>query len=108
MKEVFRSCDTARIGLYQSALEEAGICCFVRNETTQQALFGVAAAFFPLPEFFPTLCILNDEDYSVAMAILRELHADEPASESDWQCAHCGEKVPANFGICWNCGTPCA
>jgi hypothetical protein len=108
VKEIFRSCDTARIGLYQSFLEEAGICCFVRNDVTQQALFGLAAAFFPLPEFFPTLCIVKDEEYPEALAILRKFQSSEPLSENDWQCARCGENVPASLGICWNCGTTCA
>jgi hypothetical protein len=94
--------------LYQAVLEAAGIFCFIRNETTQQALCGLAAAFFPLPEFFPTLCILSDDGYPEAMAILRELYSCGPSLEGDRQCAHCGEMVPVTFGICWNCGSPCA
>ena len=23
--------------------------------------------------------------------------------EGNWQCPHCGESVPANFTVCWNC-----
>jgi hypothetical protein len=22
---------------------------------------------------------------------------------SEWQCERCGESVPANFDLCWNC-----
>ena len=36
MKEVFRSSDAGRVGLYQSILEDAGIGTFVRNSSTQR------------------------------------------------------------------------
>ena len=25
------------------------------------------------------------------------------ATQDDWQCTACGEQVPANFDLCWNC-----
>jgi len=25
---------------------------------------------------------------------------------SEWACPTCGEVVPANFEVCWNCQTP--
>jgi hypothetical protein len=30
-------------------------------------------------------------------------HAAPPAGE--WLCTSCGERVPANFDVCWNCNT---
>lgn len=26
-------------------------------------------------------------------------------ASAEWKCAECGESVPADFDICWNCGT---
>jgi hypothetical protein len=78
MKEVFRDCDPTRVDLRRSLLEAAGLRCFVRNAATHNAIVGgLAVAFFPLPEFFPTLCIVDDEDYAEAMEILRG--NDDPA-----------------------------
>ena len=104
MKEVFRGPNTARIGFYQSLLDDAGIPYFVQNSTIQQALVaGVLIAFFPLPEFWPALCVLNDEDYPEAMELLLAASSDQPTDQHDWKCAACGEIVPANFTSCWNC-----
>ncbi len=78
MREVFRDCDQTRVDLRRSVLESAGIRCFVRNEATHNAIVGgLMVAFFPLPEFFPTLCIVDDEEYEAAMEILRS----EPPEE---------------------------
>lgn len=83
MKEVFRDCDQTRVDLRRSILESAGIRCFVRNESTHNAIVGgLAVAFFPLPDFFPTLCIVDDDEYEDAMEILRgEPPEAEPTGE---------------------------
>ncbi len=105
MKEVFRSSDTALIGLYQSILDDAGILHFVQNATTQQMpVAGVMTAILPLPEFWPALCIRDDEDYPEAMKLLREVRDAAPPTTEDWKCAACSETVPGNFTSCWNCG----
>ena len=67
MKELFRSPDPGRVAVHRAILEAAGFRCFVRNEYTQQALVaGIVTAFFPLPEFWPILCLVDDGDYPVA------------------------------------------
>lgn len=105
MKEVFRHADSALVGLYQSILEDAGIATFVHNLGTQQALVaGIMTAFFPLPQFYPTLSVMRDEDYEEAMTILRGLQKSAAAPEgADWKCPQCGESVPDNFSTCWKC-----
>lgn len=83
MKEVFRDCDHTRVDLRRSILEAAGILCFVRNAATHNAIVGgLAVAFFPLPEFYPTLCVVHDDDYEEAMDILRG-ETDATASDCD-------------------------
>lgn len=107
MKEVFRSSDAGRVGLYQSILADAGIGTFVRNSSTQQTLVHSAmVAFFPLPEFWPALCVVDDADYPEAMTLLRSVNEPASAARADWQCAGCGETVPGNFDTCWNCQRP--
>lgn len=104
MIEVFRNADSALVGLYQSILEDAKIQTYVRNDSTQQALVAdLATAIFPLPIFFPTLCVVNDEDYPTALEIIRGLKAESSSPGESWACAQCGEAVPANFDTCWNC-----
>lgn len=99
MKEIFRERDLTRVGYCQSILEGEGIPTVVRNET----LTGLTE--FPIPDFFPALCVVNDEDYSRAIEVLRDrLARDESASSEEITCASCREPNPGNFEVCWSCG----
>ena len=105
MKEVFRAASPARVALYQSILENAGITCFIRNDTAQQSIpGGLMVVFFPLPDFWPTLCVMNDEEYPAAMEILRDVKDDRAALPAEWKCPKCTQMVPGHFADCWNCG----
>jgi Putative prokaryotic signal transducing protein len=105
MKELFRHSDAALVAVYQSVLESAGIQTFVRNSNTQQAIVGdILAAVFPLPEFWPTLCVMNDDEYPDAMGILRDTKDEETSKQRQWECPQCRELVPGHFVLCWNCG----
>ena len=104
MKEVYRSNDGVMLSLYQSVLDDAEIPNFVRNESSQQAVVGgLATAILPLPDFWPALCVVNDEDYDEALELLRAVRDTPPTTEADWKCPNCGEMVPGNFTSCWNC-----
>ena len=103
MKEVFVHHDPTVVGFQKSILEEAGIACFIRNENTSASL---GAGFFGLvqsPIFDPVLCIVDDERYEEAMALLKSAATPSPVTRSDWRCPKCGEIVPGNFETCWNC-----
>jgi len=107
MKEVFSSADSGIVGLYQTLLEQAGIATFVRNSGTQQSVVaGLATALLPLPIFYPTLCVVNDEDHAEAVEILRTAKRDADTPQVDWVCPKCGESVPGNFTSCWKCEQP--
>jgi len=105
MREVFSSPDGTLIGLFQSILDEAGIPYFVRNDTANQTgAVGLLTPILPLPDFWPALCVVHDEDYPAAMELLRAARDAPPSNREDWKCPACGETVPANFASCWNCG----
>ncbi len=104
MKEVFRHSSPALVSVYQSVLESAGIQTFVRNTGTQQAIVGgLLTAIFPLPDFWPTLCVMDDDDYTEAMEVLSDAQANESTAQPEWVCPQCGESVPGHFTACWNC-----
>jgi len=104
MKEVFRHSDAARVALLQTVLESAGFPTFVRNASTQQTLVaGVITAICPLPDFWPALCVMNDDDYPNAMELLCDAEAPEAQARPEWTCPKCGESVPGHFTDCWNC-----
>jgi Putative prokaryotic signal transducing protein len=90
--------------MFAAILENEGIPCFTQNSATEQSLAaGLSSSLFPIPEFWPALCVLNDDDYPQAMKVLTELRKSDPAPGIDWKCASCGEMVPGNFTSCWNC-----
>ncbi len=104
MKEVFRNPDHAQVSIFAAILENEGIPSFTQNSATQQSLAaGLATSLFPIPEFWPALCVINDDDYPAAMKVLTDLRNPDQPAESDWKCADCGESVPSNFTSCWNC-----
>ena len=103
MKVIFTHPDFTRVGHCQAILEEAGIACFIRNESTQNLLAGL-----PDTAAQPVLCVTQDADAPRAMELLRDFTATEKQIESEensaeWKCQHCGETVPGNFGSCWKC-----
>jgi len=101
MKELFRERDFTRVGYCQSILTAEGIETILRNEH----LTGLTE--FPIPDFFPALCVMKDEDYDRAIGILRErLAADAQNAEVEIACVSCGEINPGNFEVCWSCGGP--
>lgn len=100
MIELLRLRDLTKINYYRALLEAAGIPTFIRNENLSTTE-GVS-----IPDFFPALCILNDEDEAAAVDIMRrDMAQAEAASEEEVTCATCSEPSPANFANCWNCGT---
>ena len=102
MKELFRERDYTRIGYCQSILEAEGIETHVRNRD----LVGMMTEV-PIPEFFPALCVMKDEDHPRALAVLEErMLADAERVGEQWDCAECGEENPGTFDSCWSCGAP--
>jgi len=101
MTELFRHHDFTCIGYFESVLESEGIDTFVRNKHLTMA--GVSE--IPIPEFYPALCVVNDEDTERALKLLRQRAKDnEAGSETEVNCPACEEPNPGNFEICWSCG----
>lgn len=101
MKELFREQDITRVSYFRSVLEDHGIATIIKNEY----LTGSGLTEIPIPEFFPALCVMNDEDYDEAVKIIREYLTDnEKDADKEITCIPCGEKNPGNFEMCWSCG----
>ncbi|CAN5708719.1 hypothetical protein BH09VER1_BH09VER1_43980 [soil metagenome] len=99
MREVYSNPEPARVGYFQSVLESTGIACFVRNQVSSNLVAGMSTTLLA-----PVLCVVEDEDYERAVALIREAvypAADENAP--DWECPSCQQTVPGTFGVCWNC-----
>ena len=103
MKELFREQDITRVSFFRNILEEAGIPTLIRNET----LTNSGLSEIPIPEFFPALCVMNDDDYVTAVQLIRSHPiADNASADLEVTCPGCGEINPGNFEVCWDCGAP--
>ena len=101
MRELFRERDFTKVGYFQSVVEAEGIATIVRNKhLTMSGLSEI-----PIPEFFPALCVVDDDDYDRAMEIIRQRITDnEKGADLEIACPSCGEINPGNFEVCWSCG----
>lgn len=102
MKEVFRHHEYIRVSYFRDLVEAAGIPTMLRNE---HLVHGVVE--IPIPEFYPNLCVMNDEDYQEAWEIINKVLENEKlVPGEDVICPKCGENNPSNFGECFSCQTP--
>lgn len=102
MREIYRHKEFSTVAYYKSILEAEGIAVMLRNESLQMS--GLSE--IPIPEFYPNICVMHDEDYQKAWEILkRVMHTDAENSETDIPCPACGETNPGNFDICFSCET---
>lgn len=101
MKELFRDQDIILVSFYRQLLESEGVPCIIRNEH----LMGSGLTEIPIPEFFPALNVLHDEDYERARQIMRQHNEAQQAAstEEEIPCPACGETNPGNFAQCWSC-----
>ena len=100
MRHVYSHQDHARVGFFKSILDDAGIATFMKNDASSNT------TDIPSLIIAPTLCVVNDEDFDRARAILNAAVLPPPSTQADWKCASCGEEVPGTFDTCWNCGAP--
>ncbi|MFT4546148.1 MAG: hypothetical protein ACI8XO_000837 [Verrucomicrobiales bacterium] len=100
MRKIFEHIEFARVGHYQSILEDAGIATSIKNLGASSG-----SGEIPFTEVFPELWVNNDDQYDRAMELLEPYHNKEIPSEAAWQCPNCTEQVPGSFGQCWQCQT---
>ena len=93
MKRVFTSQNSAEVGFLKSVLEDAGIDCFMRNES--QAYQTLA--------FTPELWVSNDEDLGKAEELCKRWRPQAEPQLKRWRCEKCGEELEGQFGTCWKC-----
>ncbi|MDB4438014.1 DUF2007 domain-containing protein [bacterium] len=102
MKEVYRHHEFIRVNHFRDLVEAAGIPTMLRNE---HLVHGVVE--IPIPEFYPNLCVMNEEDYEEAWTIINNvIEAEKAPPGDDVSCPECGENNPANFAECFACQTP--
>ncbi|WP_309398354.1 putative signal transducing protein [Cerasicoccus maritimus] len=86
MIEVFRDMSSARVGLYNSMLESAGIPTMVRNWNAITMTTEI-----PIPVMYPNICVFNEEDAKAAREIIAGLADDASEDLPDGQMSEPSE-----------------
>jgi putative signal transducing protein len=103
MYEIFSHRDLTVLGYYKSILEAEGIAGFIRNEHSQTLGFAFCGMFQRMGFLEPVLCIVADDEFERAIAILSQHLYSDACDQADWLCASCKESNPASFEVCWKC-----
>jgi hypothetical protein len=101
MRKIYEHIEFTRVGHYQSILEAEGIRTDLRNLGASSA-----AGEIPFVQTFPELWVIHDEDYDLAIEILKPYHQQQIPEATPWICPNCNEVVDGTFGECWSCQTP--
>ncbi len=104
--ERYVAADLSEAEEIQAILHNEGVQASIVGEPLQGLRGG------PLPTGWNTSprIRVSSADYQRGREIIATWELDrrtpKPArSLGDWTCSHCGEKVPGDFDVCWNCGS---
>jgi predicted RNA-binding Zn-ribbon protein involved in translation (DUF1610 family) len=97
MKKLYGSQNRVLLYLVKSRLDDLKINSFMKNETPP------AAGEVPPMIAWPELWVMDDERFTAAEQCLQE-ELTSNKLQHDWVCPKCGEKLEAQFEICWKCG----
>ena len=98
MIKLYINADTVLVGHLKSVLEDAGIACWIRN----QSLAG-GIGELPAQECWPELWLHNEADSYRARAIIDPIISPPVNRQPPWRC-DCGEQLEGQFDFCWHCG----
>ena len=98
MQKLYTSDNPILIGHLQSVLADAGINCWIKN----QSLSG-AIGMLPANACWPELWLYDAADSRQALALINPIITTAPNRHAAWRC-DCGEQLEGQFEICWHCG----
>ncbi|RDH87175.1 MAG: hypothetical protein DIZ77_18695 [endosymbiont of Seepiophila jonesi] len=102
MLKLYEAADRIEAQMLKDFLLEQGVETVLLGDYLSGAAGELAA------NIFPALWVVNEEDLPRAKILLQFFTNNRipVAGEVDWVCPECGEKVDADFDLCWNCATP--
>ena len=102
MKQVYLAQDPIEANLLVDLLGAEGIEAVVQGEHLY-AIRGI------VPMSYPTVWVVDDDDYEQARALALEFDQRQQAGGEQepldpWVCPACGEAIEGQFDQCWHCG----
>lgn len=100
MKQLYQARDSFEAQLLKDRLQAQHITAVVLGD----GLTGAAGELSAM--VFPTVWVVEADDLAPAKRVLAEFLAQVPEVEDTqaWICSSCGERVDAEFALCWQCG----
>ena len=105
MKKLYIARDIAELYYVKGLIESQGIACKVINES----LYSLRGELPVTEETAPTLCILDDAQFTAARDVIADYEKANRETNTDtanWVCKVCGEESEGQFSECWNCLNP--
>ena len=98
MLKIYSASNLPEAHLLLNLLHQAGISAQVLNGYAQGA-----SGEIPFEQAYPQVWLEDARDKMLAEKIIEQYESTSPNTE--WVfCRKCGERNPANFEICWQCG----
>lgn len=101
MKQVYTASDLIGAQMMKDYLTSFGIETFVQGDLLIGAIGEIPA------NSYPTVWILNDNDFERAEERVQNYEAKRPDDQihnNVWKCLSCNELIEAQFTTCWQCG----
>lgn len=100
MKKVYTTQNLAELYLLNDSLNKQNIVTYIKNEHPP------AAGEVTRAVAWPELWVMKDDDYQRAQQIINDFieQQQKDLQSPSWHCAQCGESVPGQFALCWQCG----
>ena len=99
MKKVYSASNLMEAQIVLDLLEHAYIPAQLFNQHAQGGVGDI-----PFTHAYPEVWVVRDEDYERGKHIV-QTYEKTPAATSIIYCPACNEENPANFQLCWKCGS---
>ena len=102
MKQIYLAQNPIDANLLVDLLAAEGIEAVVQGEH----LYAIRGL---VPVSYPTVWVVDDEQYEPARALALEFDRQQQAGGGQvplapWVCPSCGERIEGQFDQCWHCG----
>ena len=98
MLKIYSATNLPEAHLLLSLLQSEGIEAKILNTYAQGA-----SGEIPFEQAYPQIWLEDERDKFLAESIISK-YESTPA-DTEWiYCRNCGERNPANFELCWQCG----
>jgi hypothetical protein len=103
MKRVYQAQNPTDAHLLKDILDTQDIEAIVKGDF----IWGARGLVPDTPETCPSVWIVDDEDYEIAIEVVRGYQPGATptgCAGSEWKCETCGEIIEGQFSECWQCG----